>query len=164
MKRFVKDDFLESEDHNNIIQLLTGSEFPWYVKSEGVSGTDRDGPLAYYFTHTFYTNYNICSPYFKILVPIIEKITPKALVRIKANLYPRTTTLEKHGFHEDQPFDVKSCLYYVNTNDGITTFEDTMEEVNSVANRALFFNSHYQHCSSTCTNQKYRLTINFNYF
>ena len=32
------------------------------------------------------------------------------------------------------------------------------------ANRAVFFRPHELHSSSVCTNQKRRITINFNYF
>ncbi len=38
------------------------------------------------------------------------------------------------------------------------------EVIDSVANRILFFDPSEEHSSSLCTDQKRRITINFNYF
>lgn len=165
--RTVVDNFLDSADHERILNLLypkfnkfNKRAFPWYYSNGVWSNGENDG---FYFTHPIF-DFVPCTEFFDVFMPIIKKLSVKALVRAKANFYPNTSTLVKHNWHTDQDFDVKSLLYFVNSNDGVTTFKDTGEEIKSVANRALFFNSKYPHCSSTTTDQNGRITLNFNYF
>jgi hypothetical protein len=162
-ERIVIDNFLPKEEYEKIHNVLGGEHFPWYY-ADHVSDIGKDFPLSFYFVHTFFIKSNNNSNHSNVIQPILNILEPKSILRIKANFYPRTDKILKHGYHCDQNFDVKSALYFVNSNDGVTTFEDTGEEIKSVANRMLFFNSHHSHCSSTCTNQRGRITINFNYF
>ena len=91
------------------------------------------------------------------------KFNFKSLIKIKANLSFRTTEKIIHGYHVDLPYECKTAIYYLNTNDGCTMFEDG-REVGSVANRWVIFNSQLAHTGTTCTDQKMRVLINFNYF
>ena len=91
------------------------------------------------------------------------KFNFKSLIKIKANLSFRTTEKIIHGYHVDVPYECKTAIYYLNTNDGCTMFEDG-REVGSVENRLVIFNSHLAHTGTTCTDQKIRSVINFNYF
>ena len=55
----------------------------------------------------------------------------------------------QHGFHHD----VDNCItaiYYVNTNNGKTVFENGME-VDSVGNRLFVFDSNEEHTGTTST-------------
>ena len=56
-----------------------------------------------------------------------------------------------------------TSIFYVNTNDGYTLFEDGTK-VESVANRMLSFPANMRHTGTTCTDQQIRIVINFNYF
>ena len=73
----------------------------------------------------------------------------------------------EHGFHTDFPtdsdFKFTTGILYINDNDGYTIFENG-EKVDSVRNRYVEFASDIRHSGSSCTNQKRRLVINFNYF
>ena len=60
------------------------------------------------------------------------------------------------------PFPHKGFLFYVNTNNGFTILEDGTK-VESIANRALFFDSSKSHKSTTCTDEDIRVNININY-
>ena len=86
-----------------------------------------------------------------------------SVVKIKANLNPRTKNVLVHGFHTDVPFDCMTAILYINTNNGYTIF-DNGYKVESVENRFLMFPSQLKHSGSTCTNAKRRVVINFNYF
>ena len=55
------------------------------------------------------------------------------------------------------------AIYYVNSNDGYTEFEDGTR-IETIENRLLVFDSSLWHTGSTCTNAKVRCVINFNYF
>ena len=91
------------------------------------------------------------------------KFNFKSLIKIKANLSFRTTEKIIHGYHVDVPYECKTAIYYLNTNDGCTMFKDG-REIGSVENRLVIFNSQLEHTGTTCTDQKIRSVINFNYF
>ena len=124
------------------------------------------------FCHALFKNNreeNYTSDQISFIKPLIEKIVNKnnarCFRRIKANLNIRTSTIIKHGFHID--FDdnehMTTAIYYVNSNDGYTEFEDGTK-VESVENRLLTFPSSMKHCGTTCTNAFGRCVINMNYF
>lgn len=160
----IVDNFLSKEESDLIFETLSSDVFDWYLIKYTISGNQSlDNPMDYYFIHRFYESFRPLSYHLNILNPIFSKLDCRALVRVKANLYPNTQTVRRHAFHSDQDYDLNTCLYYVNTNNGFTTFEDGTV-VESVANRAVFFNSFEPHCSSSTSDTKFRITINFNYF
>lgn len=159
----VIDNFLYEDEWKLIHSMCCrGDGLPYYV-SNAVASDDDPNPFHYYFTHTFYNYHNTQSPHIEIVQPLIDKINPLSLIRIKTNLYPRTEIVDIHEPHKDFDFDHKAALYMVNDNDGFTTMYDGYK-VESKANRMVFFDPQTPHSSSTCSNQKYRVTINFNYF
>ena len=56
-----------------------------------------------------------------------------------------------------------TAIFYINTNNGYTEFEDGTR-VESVANRIVNFPANLKHRGTRCTDQKIRIVINFNYF
>ena len=82
--------------------------------------------------------------------------------RVKSNLNPRTHKHIKRNFHTDTRYKHKTSILYINTNNGWTEFEDG-SKVNSVANRMVIFDSLIRHTGVTCTDEKVRVLINFNY-
>ena len=87
----------------------------------------------------------------------------KALIRAKANLYSNQSKIIEHDIHTDYPFKHKGVLFSLNTCNGFTEFEDKTK-IQSVENRAIFFDPSLPHHSSTCTDAPTRVNINFNYF
>ena len=79
------------------------------------------------------------------------------------NCNPRNARILKYGLHIDQSVDCTTAIYYINSNDGFTEFEngDTIE---SVENRLVTFPSRLHHTGTTCTNQKRRVVLNLNYY
>ena len=76
----------------------------------------------------------------------------------------KTTNIIKHGFHNDWDYeDSKTSIFYVNTNDGYTEFEDGTV-VESVENRLVTFPSPLKHTGTSCTDTSRRMVININYF
>ena len=110
----------------------------------------------------------IVSPQNELLFPIFfQKINPRGLLRVKTNLLMRTSEIIKHGFHCDYPADtyagLNTSIFYINSNDGYTEFEDGTK-IESVSNRLVTFPHHMRHRGTTCTDKPFRLVINFNYF
>lgn len=159
----IVDNFLSDDDHFMIKTTLTETNItPWFIANE--IANEEDNSDLFYMTHKVYDRDVVTSDYYSsIMTPILQELDHKSLIRIKCNLYPKTETIRIHESHTDYPYDHLGALYFVNSNDGFTTMHDGTK-IESVANRMLFFNPSLPHNSSTCTNDKYRITINFNYF
>ena len=56
-----------------------------------------------------------------------------------------------------------TSILYLNTNDGYTEFENGTK-IESIENRLITFPLSYRHTGTTCTNNPFRVVINFNYF
>jgi hypothetical protein len=155
------DNFLDYEVFDTIQKSLVFSDsFPWYLMRE-VSGNSSDD--GYYLVHVLYKNYSPNSEYLNLLTPLIEKINPFSIIRIKANFYPTTNQIKHHGSHVDSDISHKGLIFYLNTNNGKTILNDTIE-IDSIANRALFFDPSIPHRSTTCTDDPVgRFNINFNF-
>jgi hypothetical protein len=124
----------------------------------------RNDPYDFQFTHTFYNKNNPISGWIELVDPILEIIKPSAIVRIKANLQTRTEKITTHQYHYDHDyFDGKIAIFYVNTNDGYTIFDDGTK-IESIENRLVIFNGNILHTGTTCTDQKTRCLINFMFY
>lgn len=148
--------------HLQGILLQRDPNFSWHFNDNVVDGNDKD----FQFVHMFYDQYVPQSPYFKDLSMLLQILNPVSLIRIKANLLPRCQEHIEHGMHVDVSnsncSDLRTAILYVNTNNGYTLFEDGTR-VNSVANRMVFFPTQMHHTGTTCTDEKIRVVINFNY-
>ncbi len=151
------DNFLSDSEFIPLRSHIASTEFPWYfglVTSESKSAQ---------FVHTFYNN-DVPTTSWPQVSFLREKLNMASLVRIKVNLNPRTETLQIHkdAFHTDYP-DVTTAVFYLNTCDGYTLFEDGTK-VDSVENRIVIFDSNTRHTGTSCTNQSGRLVMNINYY
>jgi len=156
----IEDNYLPEQSFKFIFDVVSGPDFPWYYQEFPSRGSDKDVLL----THLFMNHYPLIpSDWMKILEPLVEKMNPNALVRIKANSYPCTSLIQEHKIHTDFPFKCTTSIFYLNTNNGITKFGDGTI-VESVANRLLTFETTMPHCSTSCTDARVRYNINFNYF
>ena len=156
----IKDNFLPRKFNEEIFNTLTNSKFPWYY-NKCITFKD-DGAL--YFTHVIYDDNKINSTiYEKLITPFLKKLKIKKLIRGKLNLYVQDQQIVKHKWHTDYDFKHKTALYYINTNNGYTSFKDPSKKVSSVANRCAIFDGNHQHRSSNCTDEKCRITLNVNY-
>jgi hypothetical protein len=104
-----------------------------------------------------------------IVSRFLPYLKPMSLVRVKANLTTRTDKIIEQAPHIDfatpdgRPYGfLKTAVFYVNSNDGYTQFVNG-PRVESVENRIVIFDSSQKHFGTTCTNQKRRVVINFNF-
>jgi len=156
----VVDNFLPEQEFFKIQNIICGNSFPFYYHDKI---TDENDPIDYYyFIHLFFIDNEPNSNYFNLWKSFLKKIECRALIRIKGNMYPGSKKKIIHRPHKDYDYPHKGCLFYMNDNNGATYFKD--KKVLPKANRAVFFKPHELHSSSVCTNQKRRITINFNYF
>ena len=157
----IYDDFLSESEFKPIKDFFLGFDITWRW-CDNIARTGVDDLDNYQFYHMLYEGDEIKSDAAQLLVPILDKVNSSKLIRAKANCNPRHTKIVKHGFHVDQPFDCTTAIYYINSNDGFTEFQngDTIE---SVENRLVTFPSRLHHTGTTCTNQKRRIVMNLNY-
>jgi hypothetical protein len=158
----VTDNFLPESVFQQIQDAMLSPWLPWYYNASILGPTAPHSPFQ--FTHTFYLpTSGIVSPHFASLIePIVEVINPIALLRVKANLGPKTYTHEESGYHTDFTIACKTAVLYLNTNNGSTKFDDGTV-IESVANRFVEFDSHHPHTGVSQTDTKVRCLINFNY-
>ncbi len=114
-------------------------------------------------THVFYSNSVPKSEFFNELVPLLQKLGARCLIRIKGNLYPNTEILHEHPMHFDYKFCHSGAILSLNTCDGYTKLKDGTK-IESVANRMVIFPANIKHTGTTCSDEKRRVVINFNYF
>ena len=158
----IEKNFLEQKDFEKLYKTIMNNWFGWFYVDHVADESDTANG---YFAHMIYDNHERRSNEgWDMMQPILNKLKPKALIRIKANLYPASQQLVKHGYHVDQKYDCKSALYFVNTNNGYTRLKKEKKSVASVENSVLHFNSAEFHHSTNCTDKQRRITININYF
>ena len=158
----VIDKFLPKDVFLNLKKHLLSDSFSWFYNTTVAYKGVEDKEKSIYFTHLFFNIINN-SEAFILVKDILEKIDLKSIIRVKANLYPKTNKLIVHDNHVDFKFKHKGLIYYINTNNGLTILKNKIK-IKSIENRALFFEPHIEHCSTTCTDEKIRVNINFNYF
>tara|TARA_R100001377_G_C3120280_1_gene85678 strand:+ start:65 stop:571 length:507 start_codon:yes stop_codon:yes gene_type:complete len=165
----IEDNFLGQKEFDELQTLMMGNDFPWHYSNVidfEYEGTEENKFMYY---HMFYFSNAPTSPAIEIINPLINKINPKFLGKIKANLLTRTPSIVENEFHVDIGFSEKkmkqlsTSIFYVNTNNGYTKFEDETI-VESVANRVVTFPANMKHTGTSCTDEKTRVIINFNYF
>ena len=157
------DNFLDQSEFTHLKKLIVDNvDFPWFI-TNNITGLENDGGKDYYFTHQFVKDYQCNSHLFDYLDVFKYKINMTRIIRIKANLYPSTEKIIEHSNHIDFNFKHKAAVFYLNTNDGFTIFQDS-HRVSSIENRMVLFDGSTVHRSTTCTDQHYRVNLNFNYF
>lgn len=164
----IYDNFLPQEDFEELIENCKDLE--WNLVNQVADRADDEKDYEkhdWQFEHIFYelpflnksTSYKIGK--------LLDKVSPFILYRAKMNLNPNTETIFEHGFHidiwsETEAKKLTSAVYYLNTNNGYTKFEDDTK-IESVANRLVKFPASMKHTGSTCTDARYRQVLNLMY-
>tara|TARA_R110000803_G_scaffold60543_3_gene119834 strand:+ start:920 stop:1405 length:486 start_codon:yes stop_codon:yes gene_type:complete len=161
MKYKIIDNFLEKNQFLQLQNLICSDSFAWYL----VNGVNNIGDGSYQLVHSIYKSYKVNSIFFDNLKPIIDKLKPKALIRIKANFIAKTNKIIEHGYHTDFTYpNSKTAVYYINSNNGYTKFKKGGFVSESKENKIIIFKSNELHTGSSCTDSQYRIVLNINYF
>ena len=166
----IEDNFLDQKEFVKLQNVMIGPNFDWHYCPIIDYADDVN---KFQFQHEFF----FCRPlmvstFYNCVFPIEKKLNPFSILRVKANLLTRTSNIIKNEFHVDivdfpnSPEKLKqwtTSIFYVNSNNGYTEFEDGTQ-VESVENRMVTFPSNIKHTGTSCTDEKVRIVINFNYF
>lgn len=162
------DNFLPHAEWQQLHDTLTSDTFPWMMGDAVRQGTETvPDKYNWQMYHLFYYNPNIISEAMPILNDLYTKLRVGTFMKAKANVNFVTSEIIEHGLHTDiEPQSLgeamTTAIYYVNSNDGYTLFEDGTK-VESVANRLVKFPCNTKHTGTSCTDQRYRMVINLNY-
>ena len=154
----VIDNFLPQSEFEFLQTEMLSDRIPWYYNDFEIVDTDT---RHYQYTHTLY-NEGYESGAFTLMDPLIKKLKVSKLLRIKANSNPKTLFRRKKGFHVDPWRDCKTAVFHLNNNNGGTKFKGG-KFYRGVANRMIIFDSEHVHTGVSCTDQKRRVVLNFNY-
>ena len=99
----------------------------------------------------------------RCLMAATNKLDVIAILRVKLNATCRNAPEQE--WHTDWQISTpsKTCVLYLNDNDGYTEFRDGTK-VQSVKNTAVIFDSNTEHRGVPATNVDRRLVLNINYF
>ena len=174
----ILDNFLEPDIHEQLGKSIIKIN-KWQISSidyESVHYENLNKPQPKnknQMVHTFYFEPDavLDRNTIGIVHPILSIIRPFVVWRIKANLQYRTHKVDKNNYHTDigailsdkRKKQWTTAVYYVNSNNGYTEFEDGTI-VESVGNRFASFPANMIHRGTSCSDEEYRLIINFNYF
>jgi hypothetical protein len=160
----VHQNYLSSSFFEELQHLLLSDLFPWYYNKK-ITGKEQSTTTGrdFMFTHTLIHKGVVNSDWGEVITKaLMEKVSYDKIIRAKINCYSSTEELIKHEFHRDSEQSVKVGLFYLNTNNGYTEFENN-QKVESKENQMLFFDGKHLHRSTNCTDEKVRITININY-
>ncbi len=169
MKYEVIDNFLDKEHFDSLVTFFLDCQMPWRMITYFVEKTEIQNKL-FLMWHDIYSEWMPRSPAYDKISPLLQKLQELNLqrgmgiapIRIKANLYPSSETLQEHIQHVDFDYSHSGALFSLNTCDGYTKLEDGTK-IESVANRLLLHDPSNPHCSTTTTDDFARVNINTNY-
>lgn len=154
--------FLDKEKSQFIKDYMTSVKFPWLYSN--CSTKIGDGNSM--FSNVLYSDNQENKYYSPICEDLIKHISPLEIIRIKANL---TTNVDTYRNVFDYHTDFENIengltsIYYVNTNNGGTAFENG-KFVKSEQNKIVTFPMNLKHRTVPHTDNNYeRIVININY-
>lgn len=153
----VLDNFLSNEHYQELVEEI--HNMPWFYSSS-IDYFDEVEPEKYQFIHTFWEGGHTYSR--KVVDLFSYYIQPIAWCRIKANFSLARDVLTENNLHIDGSHGDNTAIFYLNSNDGYTFFEDG-DKVESVANRLVLFPRETMHSGTTSTDT-HRIVINLNWY
>ncbi len=166
------DDALLEEQFSDFKDKILSPYFPWYFYPY-VSYDDEDLSVSPgQFVHDTYKNTEQLTPYFQdpIKKTLLSNINWKQLYSVRFRLHLKLPEPFFSDFHTDlgAVMDEESCalwttaIFYINTNNGYTEFEDGTI-VNCVENRLVTFPANIKHRGVSQTDEQTKVVLNMNF-
>tara|TARA_R110000803_G_scaffold92182_1_gene159685 strand:- start:394 stop:882 length:489 start_codon:yes stop_codon:yes gene_type:complete len=161
MKRQFKEirEFLDKESFNKIKNFIYSNDFPWYYKEEQTPNNDH-----YFFSHIIYEKHQPKSLMYNSIIPILDNLNCQMVSEIRANLLLKENKQYSSNYHCDRNYNCNTAIFYINNNNGYTLLGKKEKiKIKCEENKMLIFNSQFEHCAVSQTNENKRIVINFNY-
>ena len=161
------DDVLSEDDLIKIEQNVL--QAPIFKAFESTASSQSDNVYDVMMSRVFYSSYYPLCEYDKEYLPYFHPLLDKVvdggfLLRVSLNLTFATSNPYVSQFHVDTDVpNSRTCVYYLNTNNGGTKFQKSGEIVQSQRNRCVIFPSHFHHAAVNTTDTKLRWVLNINY-
>ena len=169
----VVDNFLPDNEFEKIKNVIEGADFPWYWQLHSHTDIVDEkfiGDNVPQLTHGFVEDRKSISDWFNLFLSssCFPKLNIQILNKLKANCNYKTTNQKVGWFHtdyrdEDIIKDITTSIFYLNSNNGGTKFQDGTF-VNSIANRMVTFDCSTKHAPVSCTDKDRRIVVNINYY
>ena len=171
------DDYLDCHSQEKLNNYLRNLQ--WHYQSEAAFNYDNlqgkkedaliDKANGYFSNILYFVQPNIIKSLPEEIMPLLNRLEPTYLGRIKCNLYVRAGEAHAtHDFHKDfynegvNPAMVW-CADSADTGIEFKRDDGRIDYVGSRANRAIFFDSSVLHRTTCPIHAKERVTININY-
>jgi hypothetical protein len=152
----VIDNFLDQDSFNHFKNIITGQYFPWYFNNQKV--LDDNHLDNYQFVNTFKDG-NTAMP---LLDVFKEKLNVSNFLRAKLNCTTKTNKIFEFKSHRDLDVNCLVSIFYINSNNGYTKFENG-QKIESIENRLITFDNNLKHNGTTSTNSQTRIVLNLCY-
>ena len=178
------DIFLPTEEWLLLQEQFSSDVFPWYFGRKTHHIAQMFDPELikkekhnWHLFNLMYSNGTPLTPEYDLILGLINKINPRALIRVKANLTPVCEEIRKFEMHRDINYEETlqevislpvqvpvstTAIYYITDSNGFSYFEDGSRS-ESIANRLVTFPETTMHCGTTSTDNP-RIVLNLNYF
>ncbi len=169
----VQDNFLSKDYFQELKDIVFSNRFPWFMSPVLGEYTEGSVPIKTsdpgfepMMVHMVYLDHIVSSDLFQELRPMFEEMDAFSVQKVKINWLKRQETIVEHGFHIDfpqAPENNLTSIFYMNTNNGYTKFEDGTK-IESIENRLITFPVHLKHTGSTNTcDAQFRCVMNINW-
>jgi hypothetical protein len=151
--------FISKKNSDTIHKEFLSNIFPWYYIPKQCEDIKNNTP---FLSHTFFQDGQVSSSAMFLIDSIIKKLKIKKLLNVRANLCLRGNT--KCAWHTDKFTDNlkhKTAIYYVNSNNGYTEFEN--KKIKCEKNKIIVFDANKKHRAVGQTDTDTRMVINLNY-
>ena len=172
------DNFLDKESFKKIHTFLLGADCAWFYNKKKVDYINNPYPVppikgyetddTHQFTHNFFSNQWHWSTTAIHLTPLLKKMNQRVWIRVRANLSSINSKPLVGGWHCDMEndngawIDTTTSIFYLNTNNGYTIFENG-KKVSCVENRLSIFPNNMMHTGVSQTDTKVKVVLNLNY-
>tara|TARA_B100001564_G_C20300223_1_gene516565 strand:+ start:48 stop:623 length:576 start_codon:yes stop_codon:yes gene_type:complete len=179
----VFENFLSKSYHEQILEMMSSENFPWYYY-KNISIEEGNNLNEYGFSHMFWAQEtgqrDSTQTWFlkSALLQIMDVAECNAIIRSRGDMTTYTGKEFIHHPHIDYDFPHISSIYYVNDSDGDTIFYNqkasNINQINNLdlqeykritpkANRLVIFEGDIVHTGSSPINFKSRILINSNF-
>ena len=174
------DNYLDVNSQERLNNYLRNLQ--WNYQSEAAFGYENlqgnmkdalmDQANGYFCNVLYFVEPNMVRPIPEEIMPLLNRLEPAYLGRIKCNLYIRASEAHaKHDFHREFAAAEKNevhpamvwCADSADTGIEFKRDDGSIDYVGTYANRAIFFNSNVLHRTTCPIYAKERITININY-
>jgi hypothetical protein len=168
------ENFLPNSLLEKILNLILCNKFNWnygtIVTEDKCIADDLENQQIFHMI----CRDNYTSPHIELFNYVFRELKADSVLRAKINLTWRREISKKIGWHVDYSptpknknnVKLKTCIIYLNDNDGGTIFKYKNEEIliRCKKNTAVIFDSEIEHCGLTCSQSKNKILLNINYF